>query len=166
MGKLFALTLLLAMGAASPAALAAGVPPDGVVQTVASVSRAERPSDAEAMLAELNAARARLGLPLLAPDPRLDWLAQEHAADMIVRHYFAHETPEGASPFERMRRAGYSYAWAGENLAIDTDADSACRDLLASEGHRANILNPHFRRVGIAAIPGDDGEYFVQDFSD
>jgi uncharacterized protein YkwD len=118
------------------------------------------------MLDELNAVRAGLHLPPLAFDQQLGQIAQEHAVDMIVRGYFAHETPEGASPFDRMTRAGYRFGWAGENLAINRDAASACRALLASPPHRDNILNPHYRRIGIAAIPDEDGEVFVQDFSD
>jgi uncharacterized protein YkwD len=118
------------------------------------------------MLADLNDARAKDGLPALASDPQLETVAAEHAADMIARHYFSHETPEGASPFERMKRAGCRYGWAGENMAINVDPESAFLALLASPGHRENILNPHYRRVGIAAIPGDEGEVFVQDFSD
>ncbi len=154
------------MALTPPVALAAGTPPQGIVLTIAAVSQAERPADAATMLTDLNDARAKAGLPALAADPQLDEVARDHAADMIVRHYFAHETPEGASPFDRMTRAGCRYGWAGENMAIDVDTDSAFAALLASPDHRENILNVHYHRVGIAAIPARGGEVFVQDFSD
>lgn len=162
-----ALTFLLSLGTATPAALAAGVPlNDNGVQPFGTVSHSERAADAAQMLSDLNDARAKAGLPALELDPQLDQVAHEHAVDMIVRHYFAHETPEGASPFDRMQREGCRYSWAGENMAINVDTDSAFRALLASQGHRENLLNPHFKRIGIAAIPSDSGEVFVQDFSD
>jgi uncharacterized protein YkwD len=164
---LVALTFLLSLGIAVPAALAAGVPSnDDGVQPFAAVRHSERALDAAEMLADLNDARAKADLPALEADAQLGEVAHLQAVDMIVRHYFAHETPEGASPFDRMQRAGCRYSWAGENMAINVNAGSAFRALLASPGHRDNILNPHYHRVGIAAVPSASGEVFVQDFSD
>jgi len=90
-----------------------------------------------------------------------------HAYDMLERRYFGHVTPEGESPFDRLREAGISYSWAGENLALNRDEPSAALALWNSPHHRANILETHYRHVGIAAVSTTEaGEMFVQMFSD
>jgi uncharacterized protein YkwD len=132
----------------------------------ASGSAVEREADARAMLETVNAERAQHGLPPLTYDERLSEIAREHARDMVLRSYFAHETPEGETPFDRMARSGYRFSYAGENIALDGDVNAASRALFASIEHRENILQPHFNRVGIAAIASTDGEVFVEDFSD
>jgi uncharacterized protein YkwD len=118
------------------------------------------------MLRALNAARAERGLRPLALDTRLCDIAESHARDMAERRYFAHTTPEGVSVFDRMKDADYRYNYAGENLALDQSADEAENALWNSTDHRHNILEPHYARVGIAAVSSDEGEIFVQDFSD
>jgi len=126
----------------------------------------ERAADAQAMLDVLNAERAGQGLEPLAFDPRLCAIARSHAVDMAVRSYFGHVTPEGAGPFDRLNRAHYRYAFAGENLALDANVTLASSELWRSSEHRSNILQPRFARVGIAAVRAADGEIFVEDFSD
>ncbi len=123
-------------------------------------------SDAQRLLDALNRERISSGRTPLRIDERLTMLAREHALDMATRNYFSHETPEGLSPFDRMERAAYPFAYAGENMALDQDPSAADSALWDSPGHRDNTLEPHFRRVGIAAVRTDDGELFVEDFSD
>ena len=118
------------------------------------------------MLRSLNAARAARGLRLLALDARLCRIARSHAVDMIARRYFGHTSPEGESPFDRMKQANYRFAFAGENLALDRSPDAAQNALWNSIEHRDNMLEPHYARVGIAVEPSADGEIFVEDFSD
>jgi uncharacterized protein YkwD len=125
-----------------------------------------RDDDALAMLAAINAERASRGLGALSLDPRLCEIARSHAEDMAERRYFGHTTPEGLSPFARMDRANYRYSYAGENLALDQSVEAASQALWHSREHRSNILEPHFERVGIAAVALSDGEIFVEDFSD
>jgi uncharacterized protein YkwD len=127
----------------------------------------ERPSDAIALYQHLNQVRSKVGETLLALDRRLIEVARAHALDMIARHYFAHETPDGSSPFDRLRQAGVEYSYAGENLAMNVGPDAAHLALLESPPHRENMLEPHYRRVGIAAVRDPEGqEIFVEDFSD
>jgi uncharacterized protein YkwD len=126
----------------------------------------DRRDDALTMLVTLNAERAAHRLEPLAIDDRLVAIARSHAVDMAERRYFGHDTPEGLSPFARMARAHYRYSYAGENLALDQSEEAAAQALWNSSAHRSNILQPHFARVGIAAIAVRDGELFVQDFSD
>jgi uncharacterized protein YkwD len=118
------------------------------------------------MLADLNATRARAGLPILKLDNRLTQVARAHGIDMAERNYFGHETQNGKSSFDRMRADRISFGWAGENLAMSPDEPTAYQALLQSPEHLANIMQRHFSKVGIGAVQGPDGEMlFVQDFT-
>ncbi len=122
---------------------------------------------ATALYRDLNRARRRHGLGALALDRRLDRAAIVHVADMARRNYFAHESPEGNSPFDRLRQAGCDYRYAGENIAMAPDERIADWALFRSPPHRENILSPNYRRVGIAVSVTAAGELlFVEDFSD
>jgi uncharacterized protein YkwD len=127
----------------------------------------EESTDESAMLADVNRLRAQQRLAPLRTDAHLQEVARAHALDMLQRRYFGHVTPEGESPFDRMRDAGIAYGWAGENLALNRDEPSAERALWNSPRHRANLLESHFTHVGIAAIETREaGEMIVQLFSD
>lgn len=113
----------------------------------------------------LNADRAQNGLPALQINSSLTTLAKKYGQDMINRNYFAHNNPEGQSPFDRMTQAGVSYSYAGENLAINTSVDSAERAFMNSPGHRANILSPNYSQVGVGVAHSSNGSvYVVQEF--
>jgi uncharacterized protein YkwD len=125
------------------------------------------PATEDAMLALVNGERTSRGLAPLEMDPELRLLARSHADDMFKRGYFAHDTPEGADPFDRMRAANIIFGLAGENLALAPTLDIAHDGLMNSPGHRANILNGGFRRVGIGVLDGGIyGKMFVQEFTD
>jgi len=113
-----------------------------------------RPDLEKQMLDLVNQERQAAGLNPLAPDPQLTEVARKHSADMFARGYFAHDTPEGKSPFDRMREAGVSFLTAGENLALAPTIPVAHTGLMNSPGHRANILRPQFGRVGIGVMDG------------
>jgi uncharacterized protein YkwD len=111
--------------------------------------------DLEAQMLELvNQERVAAGLGALAPDPELTEVARAHSADMFARGYFAHDSPEGLDPFDRMRRAGVNFSAAGENLALAPTVRVAHTGLMNSPGHRANILRPSFGRLGIGIVDG------------
>lgn len=121
----------------------------------------------QSMLADTNATRMRAGRPALVLDPLLCRVAAEHALDMAQHKYFAHETPAGASPFDRMKAANVPFHWAGENIALAGSEPIAYTALVNSPEHLANILQPHFARVGIGAAIAPDGTMlFVEDFTD
>ena len=113
-----------------------------------------RPDLEAQMLALVNRERAAAGLRPLAPDPEMTEVARKHSADMFARGYFAHQTPEGLSPFDRMTGAGVGYRTAGENLALAPTLHVAHTGLMNSPGHRANILQPNFGRLGIGILDG------------
>jgi len=119
------------------------------------VSSSRPRPDLEAQMLDLvNGERAANGLPPLAADPELTEVARRHSADMFARGYFAHDTPEGRTPFDRMREANVRFLTAGENLALAPTLSIAHTGLMNSPGHRANILRAQFGRVGIGIMDG------------
>lgn len=135
--------------------------------------------DAETRILDLlNGARVAAGLRPLETDGALQSVGRAHARDMYLRGYFAHETPEcgGAvpdevddprctDPFVRIQRAGITYASAGENLALAPSSAQAHRGLMDSPGHRANILDPGYTRVGVGVYQGPYGLMVTQLFA-
>jgi len=124
-----------------------------------------RPELEARMLELVNGERVAAGLRPLAPDPELLQVARQHSTDMFARGYFAHATPEGRDPFERMREANVRFLTAGENLALAPTLQIAHTGLMRSPGHRANILQRDFGRVGIGIMDGGiHGLMVTQDF--
>jgi uncharacterized protein YkwD len=115
----------------------------------------------------LNQERASRGIaPVALETGPLREVARAHSRDMFARGYFAHENPDGKSPFDRMREGGVSFRTAGENLAYAPDVEIAHEGLMNSPPHKKNILDPDFRRVGIGAISaGWRGTMFTQNFT-
>jgi uncharacterized protein YkwD len=116
-----------------------------------------RPQLEAEMLVLVNKERTSRGLKPLAADPEMTMVARAHSKDMFARGYFAHYTPEGTDPFQRMDAAGVQYRTAGENLALAQTVEMAHTNLMNSPGHKANILNPAYGRLGIGVL---DGGYY------
>lgn len=113
----------------------------------------------------MNADRKANGLPALKLNMNVVKVARVHGQDMINRKFFAHENPDGQSPFDRMQAAGISFRYAGENLAINRSVTAAEQAFMNSSGHRANILNPNYTEVGIGVRYDAAGSvYVVQNF--
>jgi uncharacterized protein YkwD len=109
------------------------------------------------MLEMVNKERGKEGLKPLKADPEMARVARAHSQDMFKRGYFAHENPDGQDPFDRMRAAKVKFRAAGENLALAQTLEIAHTNLMNSPGHRANIMNPAFGRLGIGIL---DGGYY------
>jgi uncharacterized protein YkwD len=114
----------------------------------------ERPDLEARMLQMVNNERRKVGLDTLRADTALQKVALAHSADMFKRGYFAHYTPEGKDPFDRMRDAHVRFFLAGENLALAQTLPIAHQGLMNSPGHRENILRPGFGRLGIGILDG------------
>lgn len=113
----------------------------------------------------VNQERAKAGLQQLKVDMPLVDLARKKSKDMIDHNYFGHTSPTYGSPFDMMKKAGIKYYTAGENLAGAASVESAHSMLMASPGHRANILNPNFNYFGVGiAAGGPYGNMFTQLF--
>ena len=110
----------------------------------------------------LNRQRDMHGRRALKANRRLARAARKHARDMVRRRYFSHTTPGGASFVDRIMRQDYvdpGQGWTlGENLAWGSyqlaTPKSIVRSWMHSPGHRANILNPRFREIGIGVVVG------------
>lgn len=124
------------------------------------------PAAEQKMLELVNQERAKAGLRPLEMDPRLTQVARAHSREMFQLGYFAHNSPVSGTPFDRMRQADIRFVVAGENLAYAPNVQIAHEGLMNSPGHRANILRPEFRHVGIGIIKSDfRGSMFSQEFT-
>lgn len=111
-----------------------------------------------------NEARRRRGCAPLRVDSRLTRSAGEHALEMARSGQFTHDSPNGASPWERMGRAGYD-AGAAENIGQGyRSAEEAMRAWLTSPAHRGHILNCGIVAIGVGVAEGSGGPWWTQDF--
>lgn len=102
-----------------------------------------------------NEDRQKEDLGTLKVNPTLVAAAQAKANDMAKKGYFAHDAPDGKTSWYWFKEAGYSFAYAGENLAVDfTDSDDVVEAWMDSPTHRANILDSRFTEIGIATAVG------------
>ena len=114
-----------------------------------------------------NAARASVGLGPLSCDPDMTRAARLHSQDMCDRGYFSHNSLDGRSPFDRMRDEGVTFRTAGENIAAgQPTASSVHQSWMNSTGHRANILNGSFGRIGVGYAPCGGSPRWTQNFAD
>jgi uncharacterized protein YkwD len=98
---------------------------------------------------ETNNRRANSGLPTLTLNSKLSEAAQAKCADMIKRNYWSHNDPDGKEPWYFIDNAGYSYQWAGENLANGYDTEKKVVDgWMLSTIHKDNILNSNYTEAG------------------
>ncbi|MFZ7102021.1 MAG: CAP domain-containing protein [Peptococcaceae bacterium] len=117
------------------------------------------------MINLVNQERSAQGLEPLKVDMELVKLARMKSQDMIDNNYFSHTSPTYGSPFEMMQNYGISYRTAGENLAGAATVTTAHTNLMNSEGHRANILNSSYTRIGIGIVKGGPyGQMYTQLF--
>lgn len=119
------------------------------------------------VLRELNAIRTEHGLVPLKINVRLNGAAAQHSREMTAKGYFKHESFDGSAFWKRVQRfygqGDFPFWSVGENLlwsSPDVDPQRALELWMASPEHRANILTPRWREIGISALhvqaaPGD-----------
>lgn len=91
----------------------------------------------------------------LTVSPILELAAQMKADDMAEKGYFAHNTPDGKTPWYWLDQVGYNYKYAGENLAVNfEDSEEVHTAWTKSRGHFLNIINPIYTEIGIATSTG------------
>jgi uncharacterized protein YkwD len=112
------------------------------------------------LLALHNQARARIGLPALRWNGRLEAAAQRHAARMAELGILSHIGIGDGGPADRVKDAGYTWGAMAENIAWNesTPADVVA-DWLRSPAHRANILG-RYVEIGGAVATGHYGPYW------
>ena len=124
--------------------------------------------------ARVNRERVTRGLAPLALNAKLTAAAQAHAED-VARNgrtnsaQEGHFGSDGSTVFDRVARAGYgAYSWGrrlGENWAWYRSAAEAMAMWMDSAPHRANILHPLYREMGIGVAPNSAGGFvYIIDF--
>jgi uncharacterized protein YkwD len=126
------------------------------IEPPAAPPKEEARGDTSVQAVERAIARLRVshGLPPLRRDPALDRVAQGHSAEMARTRTFAHVLPSDGDMSDRLRKAKYAYQVAGENIGLSLDALAAHEAVASSPAHLANLLDPHFRRIGLGAKAG------------
>ncbi|MFI7698457.1 CAP domain-containing protein [Nonomuraea sp. NPDC049480] len=111
-----------------------------------------------------NAARSKFGCGPLRVDGGLMRSARTHSLEMAKMGQLSHNSPDGASPWDRMERAGYRYG-AAENIGAGySTAEEAVRGWLDSRDHRKNILDCRLKAIGVGVASGPNGPWWTQDF--
>lgn len=111
----------------------------------------------------VNEIRVKNGLNPLISDWELSRVARYKSQDMKDNNYFSHTSPVYGSPFNMMKKFGISYKTAAENIAKGQKTPQAVvNSWMNSSGHRANILNPSYKKIGVGYVAG--GNYWTQMF--
>lgn len=109
----------------------------------------------------VNVERAKNGLGALSIDSTLMKTATVKSQDMARNNYFSHTSPTYGSPFDLMKQYGVSYRTAGENIAMgQTSPAQVMNGWMNSPGHRANILNGSYTKIGVGAVQNSNGTYY------
>ncbi|HBF6275172.1 TPA: sporulation protein [Clostridioides difficile] len=114
----------------------------------------------------VNVERAKAGLNPLTLDSSISNVATKKSQDMIDNNYFSHNSPTYGSPFDMLKKFGVSYKTAGENIAMGQKTPKEVVNAwMNSEGHRKNIMNPNFSKIGVGVAQKSGGSiYWTQIF--
>ena len=123
----------------------------------------------EQLILLTNKERQSAGVGSLVINDKLTQAANEKANDMFEYDYWAHNSPTGKTPWTFIKSAGYSYVYAGENLARGfSTPEDVIRAWMASPDHRANMLSSNYRDVGFAVkvgkLNGEETVLIVEEF--
>lgn len=119
-------------------------------------------SFANQVVSLVNQERAKAGLKPLTSDAALTNMAMDKAKDMYNKNYFDHTSPTFGSPFDMMKTYNISFRYAGENIAKgQRTPQEVMTAWMNSAGHRQNILNGNFTKIGVAFYNGE----WVQEFT-
>lgn len=127
-------------------------------------SNIENLSYVEQVVALVNEERAKEGLSPVALDSQISAAAQVRAKE--AAQSFSHTRPNGSSCFTALKEAGISYRGAGENIAYGQATPSAVmQDWMNSSGHRANIMNAKYTKIGVGYTVINGVAYWAQFFT-
>ena len=165
----------------NPQAMIAAVLAKPCTETEVNPEPANLPAVRAAILCLINQKRAAEGEQPLRINPRLQAAAESHSSECVELDYFAHVSPSGETPVERIQSTGYipspfdGYV-LGENLAWGTYELATPRAIvaawIASPPHLANILESRYTETGIGVTPavppsrgeGSPGATYAQEF--
>lgn len=119
---------------------------------------AEGPATVADLLARINKERTSRGLPAYALSAPLTAAAQKQASDIAKTGKYSHIGSDGSTTEQRVARAGYgNAARVGENWAAYRTVDDAMKFWMTSAPHKANILHPLYRDIGIGIASTANG---------
>jgi len=111
--------------------------------------------DGKQVIQLVNVERVKLGLAPLKENAKLARAAQGKSDDMNAKQYWAHASPAGMKGWSFIRKEGYVYEIAGENLAMGyTTYQAAVAGWMASPSHHANIVDNEFTETGVGITVG------------
>ncbi len=108
--------------------------------------------------------RKKAGLALLEVDERLTRAAREHSLLLAQYGMLDHQFSGEPAVSRRLAAAGLRFDTEGENVALDETVEGAHQGLMASPGHRANILKPEYSAMGIGVVRDKNKLWVTQDF--
>ncbi|WP_052476000.1 CAP domain-containing protein [Cohnella kolymensis] len=110
----------------------------------------------------VNRNRAKAGLKPVTLSTKLSAVAKAKAIDLYTNDYFDHISPIYGSPFKMMKAFGITYNYAGENIARGQKTPQAVVTAwMNSPGHRANIMNKHYKYIGMSYYKGGWVQQFI-----
>lgn len=131
--------------------------------TSGSVGNATQQAYANQVVDLVNQERAKAGLSALVIDSKLAQMAMDKAVDMYNNNYFDHNSPTYGSPFNMMKTYGISYTYAGENIAKgQRTPQEVMTAWMNSQGHRENILNANYTKIGVSYYNGEWVQEFIR----
>ncbi len=119
---------------------------------------------AQQVINMVNEERAKAGLSPVQQADSITQAANVRAREIVTN--FSHTRPDGSSFSTALRQAGVSYMGSGENIAYGQRTPQEVMDgWMNSAGHRANILNPNYKNIGIGFYETNGVKYWVQLFT-
>lgn len=107
----------------------------------------------------VNKYRVQNGLSELVYDAGAECAATIRAKE--TEQLFSHTRPDGSRCFTALDECDVKYSGAGENIAMgQSSPEAVMNDWMNSQGHRENILNPNFKKLGVGVHKGSDGRYY------
>ncbi|MGB0775814.1 MAG: CAP domain-containing protein [Akkermansiaceae bacterium] len=114
------------------------------------------------LLVRMNRERVRRGKRKLLVDARLAVAARGHSQWMAKHGRFQHQGIGGRTFQTRLDKVGYPRCYSAENLALTNTAEEAVAMWMKSSGHRKNMLNGKYSRVGIGVV----GRYWTVNYAE
>lgn len=112
------------------------------------------------MINLINQDRGKAGLKSVQNDSGLHAGALKHSQDMAKNNFFSHTSPTYGTFSQRAAASGARVS--AENIALNGSVAGAEASFMGSDGHRANILNSSYTRVGVGIVySSSKGGYYI-----
>lgn len=139
-------------------------PKPTVTPVITSTPATENTDFVSQVAALVNAERAKVGLSPVTLDTTLSKAAQVRAKEIV--NHFSHTRPNGSSFSTAITEQGFSFRGSGENIAYGQKTPQAVMNAwMNSDGHRANILNTKYTKIGVGYYQQNGVNYWTQLFA-